>query len=184
MEDQIIILQGGEDINKKTNYNLFKHVQSLSSTKRVLIIPWSSNSTKEEEKERQYRGVLSEYFSDSGFKDVLFLEKDDDEYEVGEKFSLVDSIYLPGGDPEILFREMNLRSLQYRLKKFKGVIIGNSAGAIVLSKGSLKRNKFYPGFGLVNFFVSVHYNFDSNNASKVSEERIVNIPEDMWICVT
>jgi len=38
MTAQIIILQGGEDVKRKTNENLFKDVRRLSSSGKILVI--------------------------------------------------------------------------------------------------------------------------------------------------
>lgn len=132
MTTQIIILQGGEDVKRRTNETLFKDVRKLSSSGKILVIPWTSDSL---EKETEYSRMFHDYFSHCGFKEVLFLAKTDPENEIQRKLSEVDTIYLPGGDTEILYREMKQRVLQDRLFEFQGIIIGNSAGAIVLSKG-------------------------------------------------
>ena len=70
-----------------------------------------------------------------------------------------------------------------RLFGFSGVIIGNSAGAIVLSKGGWGYGKFYPGFGLVDFHVTVHYKLGAGQVAKADTTINVNIPENMWITV-
>lgn len=180
MDGQLIIMQGGEDVKKRTNAPLFRNVGELSATKRVLVIAWTSDSM---EKEAEYRTIFNQYFSENEFNEVLFLEKTDDDTTINEKLSSVDVIYLPGGDPSILYHELEIRSLQERLRSFKGILIGNSAGAIVLSRGTRKGEQFYPGFGLVDFFVKVHYKFEKG--SQGTEEKLtINIPEDMWITVT
>jgi len=128
--------------------------------------------------------MLRDYFSHCGFEEILFLAKTDPENEIQRKFSEVDTIYLPGGDTEILYRELKQRSLQDMLLEFPGVIIGNSAGAILLSKGGWGDGKFYTGFGLVDFYVSVHYKLDAGHVAKTKDAINVNIPENMWIAVT
>ncbi|MGC9175361.1 MAG: Type 1 glutamine amidotransferase-like domain-containing protein [Thermoprotei archaeon] len=151
---QLIVLQGGDDIRKRTNQSLMSQIARISSTKRVLVIPWTN---KPDDREEERRELLTVYFKESGFREVLFLERDDSEEEVSAKMSQVDVVYLPGGDPSTLYEEMRARSLQQRLRDFKGIIVGNSAGAIVLSRGAEHEGKFYQGFGLADFFISVHY---------------------------
>ncbi|MGC8497800.1 MAG: Type 1 glutamine amidotransferase-like domain-containing protein [Thermoplasmata archaeon] len=179
MVSQIIVLQGGEDVRKRTNEQLMKSVCLRSTTKKILVVPWTSES---KQKELDYRAIYKSYFSDSGFQEVLFLEHDDSDPELTRKFSMVDVIYLPGGDPEILYKQLKIRSLDNRLRNFRGILIGNSAGAIVLSKGAQIEKKFYPGFGLVNFYVSVHFNMADNYVSELNPR--ISIPEDMWICIS
>ena len=180
MTTQVIILQGGEDVKQRTNESLFRNVRGLSSAGKILVIPWTSDSP---EKETAYSKVLQDYFSDCGFEEVLFLAKTDPGNEIQRKFSEVDTIYLPGGDTGILYREIKQRALQDRLFGFSGVIIGNSAGAIVLSKGGWGDGKFYPGFGLVDFYVTVHYKLGAGQVAEADTTINVNIPENMWITV-
>ncbi|MHB8372789.1 MAG: Type 1 glutamine amidotransferase-like domain-containing protein [Thermoplasmataceae archaeon] len=174
-------MQGGEDVKRRTNESLIKGVGKISSTKRILIIPWTTESI---EKETEYRNVFSRYFKDSGFLDVLFLEKRDSNLEMAKKISSVDVIYLPGGDPDVLYLEVEKRSLQNNLRKFKGIIIGNSAGAIVLSKGAKHEGKFYPGFELVKFFVTVHFTMTKEFTTEKTKETVINIPENMWVAIS
>ena len=181
MTTQIIILQGGEDVKRRTNETLFKNVRKLSSSGKILVIPWTSDSL---EKEAEYSRVLRDYFSHCGFEEVLFLAKTDPENDIQRKFSEVDVVYLPGGDTEVLYRELKQRALQYRLLEFSGVIIGNSAGAIVLAKGGWGDGKFHTGFGLVDFYVSVHYKLDAGQVAETKDAINVNIPENMWVMVT
>ncbi len=181
MTTQIIIMQGGEDVKRRTNETLFKEVRKLSSSGKILVIPWTSDSL---EKEAEYSRMLRDYFSHCGFEKVLFLAKTDPENEIQRKFSEVDTIYLPGGDTEVLYRELKQRALQDRLLEFSGVIIGNSAGAIVLSKGGWGDGKFHAGFGLVDFYVSVHYKLNVGHIVETKDAINVNIPENMWVAVT
>ncbi len=181
MTTKIIILQGGEDVKRKTNETLFKGVRKLSSSGKILVIPWTSDSPV---KEAEYSKVFSDYFSYCGFKEVLFLAKTDPENDIQRKFSEADVIYVPGGDAEILYRELKQKALQYRLNEFSGVIIGNSAGAIVLAKGGWGDGKFYTGLGLVDLYVSVHYKLNAGRIADTKDAISVNIPENMWFAVT
>lgn len=181
MNHQLIILQGGEDVEKRTNEALIRKVGELSATRKILVIPWTTESM---EKETKYRTIFCDYFSDNGFRDVLFLEKEDTEIEVSHKFDSVDVVYLPGGDTDVLYRELELRSLQDRLRDFSGIIIGNSAGAIVLSKGSHHEKGFSPGFGLVKFFITVHFKIEKECVSRHFMNPSINIPEGGWLAIS
>ncbi|MDG6927952.1 MAG: Type 1 glutamine amidotransferase-like domain-containing protein [Nitrososphaerota archaeon] len=179
MAPKIIILQGGEDVNQRTNEAMFRDVRKLSMTGKILIIPWTTDSP---DKEAAYSKIYHDYFSQCGFEEVLFLARKEPEREIRRKFSVVDTVYIPGGDTDILYREIERRALQEMLSGFSGVIIGNSAGAIVLSKGGWGDGKYHHGFGLVDLHVSVHYKPGSGNADNT--DMCVNIPENMWIAVT
>lgn len=179
MSPKLTILQGGEDVKKRSCHKMFEDLVSKNGVRRMLIIPWTTAS---EEKEKEYRDVLYHYFKDVGFSEIRFLERDDTEMMIEEKFANSDVLYLPGGDPSILLKEVNTRLIGGRIATFKGIIIGNSAGAIVLSSGGFADGIFYDGMGLLNVKVEVHSKLDSvpTNASK---DTIVGIPEDGWILV-
>jgi peptidase E len=178
---QMIILQGGEDVRKRTNEALFRSIAAISTTKRILIIPWTQES---DDREMEYLHLFRGYFSDCGFQSTDFLNKGDNDSQVSEKFVSTDVIYLPGGDPGILYRALNSKSLQDKLRVFKGTIIGNSAGAIVLSRGGIGDRKFYPGFGLVGFFIKVHFKLEKEMLFGNEKSETISIPENMWIAVS
>lgn len=180
MNSQIVVLQGGEDVKKRTNESLIKKIGKLSVTKKILIIPWTTNSIEEEKK---YRGIYENYFSDNGFEEVRFLERESAEQEIDEGFAGLDVVYLPGGDTEVLYHELKMRSIGEKLRRFNGIILGNSAGAIILSKGMHRDGKFYPGFGLVDFFVTVHFKIEEESLCEESYKPTINIPEDMWVSI-
>ena len=96
-------MQGGEEVKERTNDSLFRKVRGVSSTGKILDIPWTSDSLQ---KETAYSKVFHDYFSHCGFGEVLFLAKTDPENEIQRKFSEVDIIYLPGGETGILYREI------------------------------------------------------------------------------
>ncbi len=176
MHFQRIILQGGEDVKKRTNEKLMESICHLSNLKRILIIPWTAESP---EKELEYRIIFKNYFIEVGFNDILFLEKTDQETDIDKKFALVDVVYLPGGDPVILYNQIRMRNIDHKIRNFKGTIVGNSAGAIVLSKGSIIEGKFIPGFALVNFYVFVHFKLQES----MDLDPNIGIQEDGWVCV-
>ncbi|MBU1091357.1 Type 1 glutamine amidotransferase-like domain-containing protein, partial [Patescibacteria group bacterium] len=113
---------------------------------------------------------------------------------IKNKIEKSDLIYLPGGDNEILMQK--LKKVANLIKNYDKVIIGNSAGALVLSKKYVhieKQNSniklsMLQGLSLIDFSISVHYkskrpNFPSRNEKehkKLSEKtklKIYAIPE-------
>lgn len=181
MRFQTIILQGGEDIEKRENGSLIRKIRENSETGKILVIPWTSDLPENEEKHMK---TMEQYFTDCGFNSVSFLERDRKDLE--RLFSEVDVLYLPSGDPEILQREIEDRNLQPLIDNFKGTVIGNSAGAIVLSKGTYTRGRFYPGFGFLDFYVNVHFDLDDSGnyaGNPIGGEMTVGIPEGGWISV-
>lgn len=181
MCQRLIVLQGGENVAERANQDLFRKIRKLSDRGRMLIIPWTSDSR---EKENRYRIIFKDYFTESGFDSVSFLEKDDSPLEIRSKMSSVDVLYLPGGDTDILYREIGKHSLEDNIRDFCGIIVGNSAGAIVLSRGAVGNGKFHPGFGIVDVFIRVHYNFEENDVKLDEEIPMISIPENTWITVS
>lgn len=181
MCQRLIILQGGENVVERSNMDLFVKVRKLSANGRMLIIPWTSES---QEKENKYRSIYEEYFTDAGFESVSFLEKDYTPQEISSRMSSADVLYLPGGDTEVLYSEIRKRSLENDIRDFCGIIIGNSAGAIVLSRGGMGVKKFYQGFGLVDIFIKVHYDLQENDFKPGGEFPMINLPENTWIAVS
>lgn len=178
---KIVVLQGGENVAERTHIELFRKITRISRTKKMLIIPWTSESR---EKEMKYRNIYRKYFIECGFETVQFLEHEDTDQEITEKMSGVDVLYLPGGDTDVLYRKIRDRSLENWIREFCGIIIGNSAGAIVLSKGSFKNGKIQPGFGIVDIFTRVHYGFQDEDMEAESEFPVIGLPENAWITVS
>jgi peptidase E len=181
MLHRLIILQGGDDVKKRTNASLIRNVSEMSGTKRILVIPWTSGSP---EKENAYRSELTDYFSESGFVEVEFLDRNETLTETERKFSSVDVVYLPGGDPDTFYNEVEKRGVHHKLRSFKGTIIGNSAGAIILSRGAMHEGELHRGFGIVDFFISVHYKVGEECGDSVEGKPAINIPEGMYVGLT
>ena len=178
---RLIFLQGGEDVKKRTNFHMFKEILNISKKKNILVIPWTTESKK---KEKFYRNVYINYFKEVGFKKIIFLELSDSFNNAQKKFSKVDVVYIPGGDPSILYKRIIKRKIDRLIKSFRGILIGNSAGAILLSRGQIEEDKVYPGIGLLDFFVKVHYKPTESKIKKGKNEKItVCIPENLWIVI-
>ncbi len=155
MINRILLLEC-EDINSGSVLRQ-KGVLEGTEGSKVLIIPWS---TVDPRKEAKYRGLIKEYFGDLGIESI-FLNRGDTSTQVEEKFGSVDIVYLL-----LLLREVKKRGVNRLIEGFKGVIIGNSAGALILSNYFLssKREKlFYKGLGLVDFHLTVHYGKEKIN---------------------
>jgi hypothetical protein len=64
---RLIIFQGWKEVKKRTSELLIKKVKDLLLTKRILVIPWSTES---KDKAMEYKIVINDYLSDNGFHDV------------------------------------------------------------------------------------------------------------------
>lgn len=95
-----------------------------------------------------------------------------------------DILLLPGGNPEMFFSKVvEETEILYEIKHYKGIIIGESAGAclqfkryfITAKNNYYKYFAFYDGFGVLNdpFYIDVHSinnNFYIESLKKVSRK--------------
>jgi len=178
LSDVQLFLIGGEDVKKRNCAWINKMYFSLVNNPVVLVIPWTTN---DKVKEVFYRKILKEYFLDLGAKEVLFLEEGDDIKIVSEKFSKANILYLPGGDPKILLEKIKgKRYVLSEIEKFRGIVVGNSAGALILCEfGLIIREgqvSILNGLNLVNVSVKVHYKpSEDRELSKICQRRKITI---------
>jgi len=92
----------------------------------------------------------------------------------------VDVLLIPGGNPEMLFKKvLHDTEIFYYIKKFKGIVIGESAGTelqlkryfITAKNNYYKYFAFYDGFGLIDdpFYLDVHSIEDEEYFKKLKE---------------
>lgn len=179
----ILYLFGGEDIKKRDCENINKI--ALSSIKKsrpplVLIFAWSAPTVESTD---PYRVIMRDYFTDLGAEKVIFAEISDSLKLIKEKITASNIIYLPGGNTMLLLSR--LKKFKSVFKTFKGVIIGNSAGALVLCKKFInfetKDNKVVPlivdGLGLFKTCLVVHYGTTNPKMQGRTEEIVHDISE-------
>ena len=175
---QIFVLEV-ENIKQRTLFNFHKELFERAKNPTVLVLLWTTNN---EEKKIKYKEIIENYFKDLGAKEILFLEEDDPKLE--EKFEKANVIYLPGGDTSILLEKLSKNpKVIEKLKKFKGIIIGNSAGAIALAKEGYGHKDEelvkYKGLGIIDIKVLVHFKWE--DLDKIKEKRIILLREDSYI---
>ncbi len=162
MANRILLLEC-EDVKIRECLEIKRKFLRSAKRKTVLIIPWS---TRDPKKGARYRKIIREYFKDLGIGSI-FLNREDALTQIEEKFNSVDIIYLPGGDPFLLLREIKERDIDRLIEDFNGLIVGNSAGALILSKCFFssrdRKESFHKGLGLVNFCLVVHYTKEKVN---------------------
>jgi peptidase E len=149
----------------------------------VVVFSWARASF-----DRAYRrrNNLSKYFRILGAGVVDFVDYSDSFREITEKIEGSDLIYLPGGLASVLVERLKKRSVDKLLRKYDGVVVGRSAGALALGKKCVvtrhKRrawSEMIKGIGLVNFCLKAHYRPSKDESLKKlsKEERIYAIPE-------
>ena len=101
-----------------------------------------------------------------------------------------DILLLPGGNPEMFFKNVvHDTEILYDIKHYKGIIIGESAGAVLQFKRyfiTAKNNyykyfAFYDGFGVINdpFYIDVHSSTNKNYIRKL-ESISYNSKKDIY----
>jgi peptidase E len=163
-----LYLMGGEDVRKRSSRHvMLKALADAGPHPTILIFPWSG---EDGDNEGEHRALITEYLIDLGAETVQFAETWDPYGALVKKARSSQLIYLPGGNPQILIDRMLVSRGDEILTEFKGVIVGNSAGALALckkyaavvgQKGAIE-TRFFKGFGNLDFAVSVHYMSDDD----------------------
>ena len=162
-----IYLGGGSSIQKGESEHIDKQAFfDVGGSPKVLVFPWTGKDAD------AYRDVISAYFTGLGASNIVYAELEDSHQDISDKLDKSDIIYLPGGDT-LMFLE-RLQPYADLLKAYDKVIIGNSAGSLVLAKEfAIFRDepKLLPALGIVDFALSVHYN-TLNTKYSIRDEKI------------
>jgi len=175
---------GGENVIKRDAREINEIAfRDASEAPRVVVVPWARASFDKAYKRRKR---LFDYFRSLGAMTVDFAEYSDTLKEVTKKVECSDLIYLPGGLASVLVERLKNRSVDRLLRKYDGVVVGRSAGALALGKKCVvTKNRRKPtsmiisGIGLVDFSVKAHYKPSKDGELKrlSKEEKIYAIPE-------
>ncbi len=174
---QTLYFLGGENVKERSlehiNRIIFNSVESPS----VMILPWT---TEDDDKKEKYFPILKQYFKSLG---AVYVDqiKNPEEFDSDiDRVFRSNIIYLPGGLPGV-FMEYASKSMKIRdvLQSYNGIIVGNSAGALVMCKEMIitadedhPQIEILPGLGLVDFSVEVHYNGSNDEELlQLSQER-------------
>jgi len=175
---------GGENVIKRDAREINEIAfRDASEAPRVVVVPWARASFDKAYKRRKR---LFDYFRSLGAITVDFAEYSDTLKEVTRKVECSDLIYLLGGLASVLVERLKNRSVDRLLRKYDGVVVGRSAGALALGRKCIvTKNRRKPtsmmisGIGLVDFSVKVHYRPSKDGELKrlSKEEKIYAIPE-------
>ncbi len=183
---------GGASTRKREGADIYKKAFSdAGKSPIILTFPWTR---KHEDK--SYRKITSDFFRELGAKKSIFAELSDSKKELIKKIKTSNIINLPGGNPRLLVNRIRDHKLIQILKEYKGVIIGNSAGALAFCKKYVAvegqdlepRTTLLPGLGLADIYVTVHYGSSDpihagkgkpeiQKLSKAEDKTIYAIPE-------
>jgi len=171
-----IILIGGGDYRKEENQRIDRYIGSkLNSNSKILIIPFA---VKEKCRRLSRFNSVSMALKERGLKNFEVINEDKEStMQMINKIDSSDAIFITGGDPKLLLDSLKKLGLISSIKKYEGVIIGYSAGAMILSKkciivGGIEKD--YPktifldyGIGLINnLAISPHYKKEDDDVLK------------------
>lgn len=175
---------GGERVWKRDSQEInARAFFDAGGAPAVLVFPWARSSF---DKSYLHRTMICKYFKSLGASTVDFAEYSDPFAELVEKVEFSDLIYLTGGLTSVLLERMRKKNVDNLLREYGKVIVGRSAGALVLcNRCILTQNRERPvtiaisGIRLVDFSVKVHYNPSKDSQLKIlsKEEKIYAIPE-------
>jgi dipeptidase E len=158
---------GGENVAKRDAKEINeKAFQDAGGAPSVLVFPWARPSFDANYRRRK---KITEYFKRLGASDVVYSEFSDSLSEIEEKAEHSDLIYLTGGQVSTLLSRLKDKGVDVLLRDFKGVVVGRSAGALVLGRNCLVTNRYNGAsktvacLGLVDFSVKVHYEPSKDN---------------------
>jgi dipeptidase E len=152
---------GGENVSKRDARRINAQAfQDAGGAPQVLVLPWARPSFDVNFTRRM---KLSDYFRSLGANTVDFSEISDSIKDITEKTEHSDLIYLTGGQVSTLLSRLRNTCVDGLLRSYNGVVVGRSAGALVLGRYCLVTKKYngtpkvVDGLGLVDFSVKVHY---------------------------
>ena len=174
---------GGENVVKQDA----KEINSLAfqdagGAPALLVFAWARPSFDANFRRRK---TLTRYFRSLGARSVDFSEFSDSIDDIRTKVEGSDLIYLTGGQASTLLSRLRNTGVDELLCNFKGVIVGRSAGALVLGRKCPVTNRYSGAskvvacLGIVDFSVKVHYEpFKDDLLKKLSKkEKIFAIPQ-------
>jgi peptidase E len=155
-----LYLIGGENVHHRSAQHINAEAfADAGGHPNVLVVPWANAGF---DHNYQKRKLLTGYFRSLGAEKVDFAEYDQFE-GITTKLSEADLVYLTGGQTSALIERMKKMELDGRLRRYRGVIVGRSAGALALCKKSLTtcrynlKTKIVEGLGLVEIAMKAHY---------------------------
>jgi dipeptidase E len=177
-----LYLLGGENVYKrsakKVNERAFQDVREHPV---VAVFSWARASFDKDYKKRK---LLADYFISLGASTIDFIEYSDSKENIAQRIATSDLIYLTGGLATALVERLINMEVDSLLLNYSGVIVGRSAGALVLCRKyiitcrSNSKNKIIDGLGLANLTLKVHYNPEKNSAlERLSfQDKIYAVP--------
>jgi dipeptidase E len=155
-----LYLLGGENVSHRSAKDVNqKAFEDTAQPRSVLVFAWARASF---DKKYQKRKLFADYMRSLGASTVDFIEYSEGD-NIAEKVAASNLIYLTGGQPSILMERAKTVGLEPLLKRYRGVIVGRSAGALALCSrfvSTIRSNskvRVLDGLGLVDITLKAHY---------------------------
>jgi peptidase E len=152
---------GGETVVRRDAKNVNAMAfQDAGGAPAALVFPWARASFDTAYKRRKR---LTDYFRSLGAQSVSFSEYSDLSEEIAAKVACADLLYLTGGQVSVLAARAKAKGLDQLLREYPGVVVGRSAGAVIMGRRCMVTNRYsgsrkiVGGLGLVDFSVKAHY---------------------------
>ena len=178
-----IYLLGGENIalrdGLKVNRSAFN---AAGESPNILVFSWARASF---DKAYERRKMIFDYFRSLGASTVNLVDYSDNLEEINRKLAESNLVYLTGGIPSVLIERLRKMGVDGLLRRYGGVIVGRSAGALVLCRKcviSYRSNsavKVLHGLGLVDLTLKAHYKPENDNELLLlsKEEKVYAVPK-------
>ena len=134
-----LYLLGGENVCKRTAREVNERAfQDAGAPLVVVVFPWAKASF---DKDYKKRANLVDYFISLGATTVEFIEYSYPREIIAQKIAASNLIYLTGGLVTALVERLKRMGVDDLLRNYPGVIVGRSAGALVLCKKCIITNR-------------------------------------------
>ncbi len=178
-----IYLLGGENVARKSAKEINAvALEDAGVQPRVAVFAWARPGFDSRYSKRK---LFRDYLRGLGAGEVDFVEFAEKE-DLRQRLSETNLVYLTGGQASVLIERAKAAGLDDLLKRFSGVIVGRSAGALALCKRCVTtireghRVHMVEGLGVVDVTLKAHYIGSKDETLKrfSSEEEIVAVPKD------
>jgi dipeptidase E len=156
-----LYLLGGENVFNRTAKEVNERAFQDAATPLVVVVfAWARASFDRDFKKR---ANLIDYFTSLGASTVEFIEYSYPKELIAQKIASSNLIYLTGGLVTALVERLKRMGVDNLLRNYSGVIVGRSAGALVLCRKCIITNRhskavsIIAGLGLTDFTLKAHY---------------------------
>jgi len=165
--------------------SLLHHIKEKKSLAYIASCPY------DHEKTDLYSGVNATWFHNIGidFESIVVIDDRKSESECMEEIKNASAVFLAGGTTYLQFDFIQKNNLIPLLKKFNGVIMGMSAGAINMAVNAFysadkdySKTHVYKGIGLADITIDPHFSIDNKDLLNIDILPFTDILDIYAIC--